>query len=308
MTSISTQAAPSRAAIWLRALRLYSVTASVVPVLFGALLAWRARDPIGAWLALPALLGGVLIHLGTNLINDLGDFERGVDHAGALGGSGVLVDRSLTPKEIARAAAICFALAGAIGIGLVLARGLPMLALGLTGILGGWGYTAGPRYKYVGLGDPFVFLLMGPLMVLGGALAVSGSFDWRVALASIPIGLLVTAILHANNLRDLEADRESGLSTLAIALGREASLRYFALLVYGAYASVLALAVARTLPWGSLTVLLTLPLAKKAVGGLRAAVSEASRKNEPVVERTAQLHFAFGLLLIAGTLASRWTG
>ncbi len=308
MTSISTQAAPSRAAIWLRALRLYSVTASVVPVLFGALLAWRARDPIGAWLALPALLGGVLIHLGTNLINDLGDFERGVDHAGALGGSGVLVERALTPREVARAALLCFVLAGLAGIGLVLARGLPMLALGLTGILGGWGYTAGPRYKYVGLGDPFVFLLMGPLMVLGGALAVSGSFDWRVALASIPIGLLVTAILHANNLRDLEADRQSGLSTLAIALGPAASLRYFALLVYGAYAALLALVLARALPWGSLAALLTVPLAKKVVGGLAAAQGTGERRSAPVVEQTAQLHLAFGLALIAGTLAARLIG
>ncbi len=258
-------------------------------------------DGLGALLAFPALLGGVLIHLGTNLINDVGDHEKGVDHPGALGGSGVLVEGILSPREMARAAFFCFGLAALIGLGLLAARGLPMFVLGLTGILGGWAYTAGPRYKYLGLGDPFVFVLMGPLMVLGGSLAVSGELHKAPLLASIPIGLLVTAILHANNIRDLEADQASGLRTLAIALGRKAALGYFRALVYGAYLAVAVLAALRVLPWTSLLVLLTIPLAHKVSAALAAAESIEARRKAPLVEGTAQLHLAFGLALIVGT-------
>jgi 1,4-dihydroxy-2-naphthoate octaprenyltransferase len=300
-----TTPAPSRAAIWLRALRLYSVTASAVPVLFGIVLAWHLRDGLGALLAIPALLGGVLIHLGTNLINDVGDYKKGVDHEGALGGSGVLVDRLLTSEELSRAAWICFGLAAAIGLGLCAARGLPMLALGSLGILGGWGYTAGPNYKYLGLGDLFVFILMGPLMVLGGALAVDGRVDLAALssplYASIPIGLLVTAILHANNLRDLEADQASGLHTVAISLGRQKSLVYFRVLVYGAYAALPVLAVLHVLPWGSLLALISLPIAHKTSAAISAAETIEARRQTPFVEGTAKLHLAFGVLLIVGT-------
>ncbi|GAC1344581.1 MAG: 1,4-dihydroxy-2-naphthoate octaprenyltransferase [Myxococcales bacterium] len=293
--------APGRAAVWLRALRLYSVTASVVPVALGVAVAWPLRDRLGLLLFVPAILAGVLLHLGTNLVNDLGDFEKGVDHEGALGGSGVLTGRMLTPRAVGRAAALCFAAAALIGVWLIAERGATLALLGAAGLVGGWGYTAGPRYKYLGLGDAFVFVLMGPLMVLGGAVAVSGRAGFAPALASIPIGLLVTAILHANNVRDLEADQQSGLHTVAIWLGRAASLRYFAALVYGAYAAAIALAATRVLPWASLLPLLTLPLARKVVGDLSAAASLEARRARPLVEQTAQLHLAFGAALIAGT-------
>jgi 1,4-dihydroxy-2-naphthoate octaprenyltransferase len=138
-------------------------------------------------------------------------------------------------------------------------------------------------------------------MVLGGALAVSGHLGADALYASIPVGLLVTAILHANNVRDLEADRESGVRTVAIALGRPASLIYFLLLVYGAYLSVLALVLVRILPWSSLLVLATIPLAYKGSRALAAAESLDARRRAPLVESTAQLHLAFGLALIAGT-------
>lgn len=293
--------APGRAAVWMRALRLYSVTASVVPVALGIAVAWPLRDRLGPLLFLPALLGGVLLHLGTNLVNDLGDFEKGVDHEGALGGSGVLTGRLLTPREVGRAAGLCFALAALIGVLLIAERGPAMAALGVAGLVGGWGYTAGPRYKYLGLGDLFVFLLMGPLMVLGGALAVSGKVTLAPVLASLPVGLLVTAILHANNVRDLEADQHSGLRTVAIWLGRRPSLAYFAALVYGAYLAVILLVALRVLPWPSLLPLLTFPLARKAVRDLAAAETVEARRARPLVEQTAQLHFAFGLALLAGT-------
>jgi 1,4-dihydroxy-2-naphthoate octaprenyltransferase len=288
------------AAVWVRALRLPTLGASLVPVLLGVALGLPARDALGAWLWLPAVLGCALLQLGSNLLNDLGDYQSGVDHEGALGGSGVLPEHLLFPSQVARAGWACFGLAAVLGAGLLVARGLPMLVLGTLGLLGGWGYTAGPRYKYLGLGDLFVFVLLGPLTALGGYVAVAGTVASVPLLAAVPAGLLITATLHSNNVRDLEADRDSGLATVALWLGRRGSLRYFALLVFGAYAALPLLALFRVLPWTALLPLLTLPLALRAVADLAQAESVEARRERPLVEQTARLHLAFGLLLVVG--------
>lgn len=294
-------AAPAASAeVWLRALRLYSITASVVPVVFGGLLAWPRRDAAGPWLWPLAVLGAVLLHLGTNLLNDHGDFASGVDRPGTSAGSGVLVEGLLTPRQVARAAALCFGLAVAVGLVLARARGWSLVALGVTGVLGGWAYTAGPRYKYVGLGDPFVFLLMGPLMSSGAALVVGGVLSWTPALAALPLGLLVTAILHANNLRDLEDDRASGVRTLAIALGRRGSVAYLAVLLGGAYVALAALAVSGAVPAAALAAVASAPLAWSLARDAARSVTLEARRAAHLVERAAQLHLAFGALCVAG--------
>jgi 1,4-dihydroxy-2-naphthoate octaprenyltransferase len=277
-------------------------------VVLGVVLAFPSRDALGAWLWLPALLSGVLLHLGANLLNDLGDYESGADRPGSPGGSGVLTERLLTTAQVERAAWTCLSLAALSGAALVVARGLPMLALGSFGLLGGWGYTAGPRFKYLGLGDLVVFATMGPLLVLGGYVAVSGQVGWTPVLASIPVGLLVTAALHANNVRDQETDRAGGIFTAAIRLGRAGSLRYFAVLVYGAYACAALLSLARVLSLGALLPLASLPLAVRLSRALGEARTPQARLEAALEERAAALHLAFGLTLIAGCTAGPWIG
>ncbi len=287
--------------VWVRALRLYSITASIVPVLFGELLGFPTRDSIGLLLALPAVLAGIFLHLGTNLINDVGDFESGVDRTGSSMGSGVLVEGILTAKQVRRAAYACFAVAIILGLALLPLRGLPLLGLGVAGFLGGWGYTAGPKYKYLGLGDVCVFFLMGPLMVLGGYFMLTGHLSWAPVLSSLPIGALVVAIMHANNLRDLASDKAMGLHTMAIWLGPRRSIVYYDLLILGAYVSLAVLVGMRVLPYGAALALLSLPVAAKLARGLAAAAKADTLQSAMVVERTAQLHLLFGLLLIVGT-------
>jgi 1,4-dihydroxy-2-naphthoate octaprenyltransferase len=296
---------PPRGTVWIQALRLYSLSASIIPVALGVALAWPQRDRAGELLWLPALVGAVLLHLGTNLLNDVGDFESGVDRLGVSEGSGVLTRGLLAPGQLSRTAYLLFALGALCGLPVAILRGWPLVALGAVGLLGGWGYTAGPRYKYLGLGDVCVFALMGPLMALGGALAVAGRLEPQVALAAIPVGLLVVAILHANNLRDLEADAEAGIHTIARGLGLRGSLLYFALLLFGAEVSLVILWRSGLLPIGALAGLITLPIGLKLLRVAARAASPAARRAANLVEETAKLHLLFGLLVVVGTVASR---
>ena len=287
------------AGVWLKALRAYSLPASVVPLLFGVAYAhWRGFPP--SWWALPlVLLAGILVHLGTNLINDVVDFQKGVDRADTMGGSGVLVAGELSVGQVRAAAIGTFAASAALGLVLVYSRGSTLLYLGLAGVAGGWFYTAPPlMLKYRAMGEPLVFAMMGPLMIAGAALAATGVLPPGVWLASVPVGLLVTAVLSANNVRDLEDDRRRGVRTLANLTGHGAGKAQYAIFLLGAYAAVPALAAAGQLPWWCMLAWLTLPLGlMQAVAVLR---STPRSFPEMGVERTAQLHMLFGVLLVVG--------
>ncbi|MFH2010924.1 MAG: 1,4-dihydroxy-2-naphthoate octaprenyltransferase [bacterium] len=291
----------NRLSLWIQAVRAFSFTASVIPVLVGGLFALGATGP-KRWALLPlAVLGGLLLHAGTNLINDYYDFQRGVDREGTFGSSGILVAGLMPPRSIFLGALVAFGLTVAIGVVLVAERGWPMLLLGGTGLLGGYLYSGRPvGYKYLALGDLLVFVLMGPLMVLGGYLTVTGQFRHEVLLLSLPIGCLVAGILCANNLRDIEHDGEAKIITLARLLGHRAGKVEYTLLVLGAYASVAVLVPAKVLsPW-TLLVLLSSPLAVKNLSLVLRSREGEARDLAFADVQTAQLHMVFGVLLGVG--------
>lgn len=293
----------SRVSLWIQAVRAFSFTASVIPVLLGGLFALGAEGP-KAWYLLPlAVLGGLLLHAGTNLINDYYDYINGVDRECSYGSSGVLVAGLLPPRAILWGALTAFGLAVALGVVLIAFRGWSMAALGVIGLAGGYLYTGRPvGYKYFALGDLLVFVLMGPLMVLGGYLTVTGVYRPEVLMLSLPLGCLVAAILAANNLRDVVHDGEANVTTLARVLGAKGGRAEYATLVAGAYAIVVGLVIARVLsPW-TLLVLISSPLALK---NLRAVLGSRPGEAEDLATAdatTAQLHMAFGLLLILGVV------
>jgi len=293
----------SRVSLWIQAVRAFSFTASVIPVLIGGLFALGAEGA-KAWYLLPlAVVGGLVLHAGTNLINDYYDYKNGVDRDCSYGSSGILVAGLLPPRAIFGGALVAFGLAAALGVVLIAYRGWSMAALGIIGLAGGYLYTGRPvGYKYFALGDLLVFVLMGPLMVIGGYLAVTGVYRHEVLLLSLPVGCLVAAILAANNLRDVVHDSEANVTTLARVLGPRGGRAEYITLVVGAYAIVVGLVIARVLsPW-TLVVLVSAPLALK---NLRTVLASRPGEAEDLATAdvtTAQVHMVFGLLLLLGTI------
>ena len=209
------------------------------------------------------------------------------------------------PEAMRRGGLIALCAALAVGIVLGFSCGWPILAFGLVGIAGGYGYTSGFwPYKYHACGPIMVFLLMGPLMALPAYYIQGGSLDWRPFLASLPIACLVTSIMHANDIRDIAHDREAGITTLAMLLGRRKALYLYAALCVGAYGVLLLLAAFGVLP---LSGLLPFVLAPGLWRTLRTLGTRPLPESELVSLDgvSARHHFLFGLLLIAGILLPR---
>lgn len=293
----------SRLSVWIQAFRPFSYTASLIPALLGGACAFREETT--QWLLLPFVLAASLsIHAATNLTNEYFDFLKGVDRPDTSGGSRVLPEGWLTPQEILTAAVVCFLITAALGLWFVHLRGWPVLLLGLIGMAGGFFYTGFPLFlKYRGLGDPMVFLLMGPLMVIGSFYVLTGTFCPAVLWSSLPVGCLVAAILSANNLRDIDDDLRAGIQTTASLLGPRWAKIEYAGLVLSAFLVAFVLIGLRILPPLSLLILLTAPL---AVRNLRSVFSrDGSQPIEMLDRRTAALHLLFGLILILSILMTK---
>jgi len=293
-----------KAALWWQAVRPFAYTASITPMLLGAVLAWFL-PPTGSavlWWLLPAiLLAGVLFHTGANLVSDYYDFMRGVDRKGTMGGSGVLVNGLLPPRQIFWGGMLAFGVGTALGLGMLTVRGWPLFVLGLVGFLGGFFYCGWPiHFKYRGLGELGIFALFGPLMVIGSYYVLTGAFQWDVFSISLPVGFLVAAIVQANNLRDIADDATSGIRTVSLMFGQSfAALEYYAM-VGGAYLSVVVMVALGILPVWTLAVALSIPPAIKIVRLIQSSHGRHTSQLAIIDQMTAQVHLLFGLLLILG--------
>jgi 1,4-dihydroxy-2-naphthoate polyprenyltransferase len=288
----------TKAAAWLHAARIPTLSASVIPVLVGSSLAWR-HGAFRLFPAIAALVGALAIQIGTNLANDLFDHEKGADPPERIGPPRVLSMGWLTPSEVRAAMLGAFAVALLAGLYLFAVAGWPVITIGLTSIAAGILYTAGPvALAYVGLGDLFVFLFFGLVAVLGTYYVETLRLDPEAVIVAIPVGVLATAILVVNNLRDIETDRAAKKLTLAVVLGRRAARTEYAALLVSAYLVPVAL-------WaqGLRTAWILLPLGTASLGaGLLQTLFQ--REDGPSLNRalvgTARLHAWFGLLLAAG--------
>jgi 1,4-dihydroxy-2-naphthoate octaprenyltransferase len=290
---------------WLMALRPVSFTASVIPVLVGTAIA--AQDEFHPVLFVLALAGSVAIHAGTNLVNDYFDHVKGTDGDDALGPSGVIQRGMLSARAVLAGGIVAFAIGAVIGIAITLMTGWPVLALGVASVLAGYFYTASPfSLAYRGLGEVVVFVFMGPVIVLGAYYVQTESWSWEAFAASVPIGLLVAAILHANNVRDIDNDRLHHKWTLAALAGRPLADYEYMALTLGGYAVVVAMTAAGAAPWPVLVTLLTLPLALRVV---RLEVNQRTARGlNLVLAQTAGLHMLFGTLMALGFAVAVWTG
>lgn len=284
--------------IWWRAARPWSFTAATIPAVLGTMIA-AFQGTFNLLHAALVLVGSIALQAGTNLINDFYDYRKGTDNEQSLGIGGAIQRKELTPRQVFWGGISAFALGSGIGLYLVSISGPLILILGILSVLAGFFYTAGPAaLAYTGLGEITVFIFMGPVIVVGAYYVQAGAIGWDVFGASLPIAFLVAAILHANNLRDMETDRRIGKRTLAIILGRKyANIEYY-VLVGGTYAALIATVIFGISPLSTLITLITLPTAVDLMR--RVALNAEPAALNPVLRKTAQLHQRFGMLLIGG--------
>lgn len=290
---------------WFLASRPWSFTMTAISVSVGSALA--AIDGPFDWpLAMLALLSAVLLHAATNLINDYYDVVNGVDTVQAATAQyrpHPLVEGLLPREHVRHVAYGLFVLAALIGIYLTLVCGVVVLIIGLVGLLAGLTYTAPPlKYKYVALGEVSVFLMWGPLMVEGAYFVQRQSLSVPAFWVSLPFGVLVALVLLANNIRDMDHDRQRGIRTLAILLGRRMGLNTYIALTALAYAGMLALALTGVMTMWVLIIFASLPLAVRLLRQMKRAVPA----NADAL--TAKLDTAFGLLLVVSLIIEGLVG
>ncbi len=291
---------PSGVQAWLVGARVRTLPAAVVPVLVGTAIAYAQRPQGGSWSpvrALLALLVSLALQVGVNFANDYSDGVRGTDDARVgplrLVGSGIK-----SAAAVKAAALLALAVAAVAGLALAILTSWWLIAVGLGAIVAAWGYTGGPRpYGYAGLGEVFVFVFFGIVAVAGSAFVQREQLTAAAFVAAFPVGLLATALLVTNNLRDIPGDRVAGKRTLAVRLGDQATRSFFLALVVGAFAAVVVLAVVLKRP-AVLLGLVAAPLARGPLATLRHGA--LGRDLIPVLGGTAKVQLAVGALMSIG--------
>ena len=283
--------------IWFQAVRPFTLSAAVVPVLVGSTLA-AETGTFHAFLFILVLIGSVLVQCGTNLTDEYADHDNDAARHKVQAPYKVIARGLLTPGAVLRGALACFGLAALIGVFLVTRTGWPLAVVCLASVGVAYCYSAGPLpLGNVALGEPLVFIFMGPVMVLGSFYVQTQTVSWTAAWLSLPVACLVTDILIANNLRDAEEDSLSGKTTLVHLWGRQPVAVLYCALLLTAFASVAALVLTGLGSWIWLATFLSLP---QAIGTARNVTRSKERAGlHQALRGTAQLHLRFGLLLSA---------
>ena len=293
---------PPTIKIWLTALRLFSYTASLIPVLLGLAISNYLGFPIKWGLFALTLIGVISFQVAANLLNDCFDYKRGLDRI-VVPTSGAIVRGWLTERQVFRGAMVALTIGISCGITLTIICGWIILALGLAGTLLTLGYTrSNICFKYHAMGDIVVFITFGILPIFGTFWVQTQTFSILPLLWSIPMCLYTVGILHANNWRDISTDKKSNCKTIAGILGSTGSQRYYRILILSPYIITIALIISSILltvnyaPLTATLALLSLPPAIKLTRTTPAETPDLDGK-------TALLHLAFGLLLTIGIFA-----
>jgi 1,4-dihydroxy-2-naphthoate octaprenyltransferase len=294
-------ARPSALEAWIAAARPRTLTIAAVPVFVGAALARMETAQFDPAATVAALVAAVLIQVGTNMQNDLGDFERGADTAERLGPPRVTSMGWIAPGDLRLGAGLAFGLACLVGSYLAWRGGWPILVAGLASIAAGIAYTSGPRpIAYTGLGELFVLVFFGVVAVCGTYYLEAARLSWSAAIAGVMIGMLAAAILVVNNYRDIEVDRRVGKHTLAACFGRGFAKAEYTFLLLAPFALLPALGALQGFRPSAALPLAALPcaflLARKIVS------APPGRWLNRLLGQTAGLQLGFALLLTASFL------
>jgi 1,4-dihydroxy-2-naphthoate octaprenyltransferase len=284
------------------ATRIPFLTATIVPVLLGAVIA-RSHGASSWWLTVLALVGGALIHLGLNVGNDVADATSGADEANVnptmySGGSRVIQYGLVSLETMKKVSLACYTGGIAIGLFLAATRGWELLLVGAAGLFLAISYTGPPlRLVHRGLGELCVALGFGPIMVLGSYFVVAQTFSWEAFYASLPVALLIMLVLYVNQIPDRPADAKAGKRTIVVRLKESSIVTGYALFVGLAFGLIVLGPLAGTTPWWTLIALAPIPVAVRVYRAL------GPHYNSPYELMSAMganimLHFSVGILLI----------
>ena len=280
---------------WFFATRPWSFPASAMPVLATfAYMTWvcslygMSIDWVSGVLA---IVGIVFFHASGNMLSDVRDYKKGVD-AGL--NHMPLVNGSFRPKEYVTFSTVLFVLGCIIGFYIMSRCGWPLLYAAVYGAFFTLTYAT---FKYYALGDLVIFLSYGVIPILGTTYATISEYYYPALVLALPIGLITVAILHVNNTRDIESDRAAGIRTLAMLLGKRASINLYVFEVYFPFVLVIATVCCGWLPWYSLIVLLAFPKARANARTVRSSRKQGNECLNMMDAATSQLQLMFSLLL-----------
>jgi len=252
-----------------------------------------------------ALLAGIFTHAGINVLNDYFDHLNQTDDLNQTpltpfaGGSRMIQNGILTDTATYRYGIVLLTIAVGIGLWLVWMRGLPLLWIGLIGVLSGYFYSAPPfAFQRRGLGEILVGLNFGVLAVLGAYYVQTQTLGISVAIAALPLTFLVTAILYINEFPDYVADKQAGKNTLVVRLGQASARLIYVILIVLSFLTVIVGVILNSLPWLSLISLLALPLGILAIKNLYTYYKEPMALI-PAIKNTILLHTLVSLFLIS---------
>jgi 1,4-dihydroxy-2-naphthoate octaprenyltransferase len=286
---------------WGLAIRPRTLPAAAAGVVMGSALAWRdgffRMDA-----ALACLFAALLLQIGSNLANDVFDFERGTDTPERLGPMRVTQAGMLTPLQVKMGMGVVFGVAALLGLYLAWLGGLPIILIGVAAIISAIAYTGGPfPLGYHGLGDIFVFFFFGLAAVVGTYYVQAGTVSVAAWWMAIPPGLIITAILVVNNLRDLENDRKGGKHTLAVIFGERFAKIEYLLCMLAAYLTLPLAAWMGIVSWFSLLAWGSFPIALRAV---RTVLTQKGRPLNAALAGTGQAAFVLSVLFWVGMVVS----
>jgi 1,4-dihydroxy-2-naphthoate octaprenyltransferase len=296
--------------IWWEGIRPAYLMISLLPVLLGSVAAWTQsislKTPRGNFSLIKlviTIIAVLLLQIGAHLINDYYDYLRGIDTNNSLGPGGLIQEGLIKPDRVLAAGLIALGLGALLGVLVAVLGGWPILVLGLIGVLAAYFYSGKPKgLSSLVLGEIVCFLIFGPLITVGSYMAQTGHLDRIVYIYGISLGLLATAFIHLNNMRDTESDALAGKHTLASLLGLRLSRTLYVMLVLGAYAPIVALGLPRHAPHLLLIVLWTLPVLVIVITTVIRTISPASM--HLAMLETLKLETFFTILLIVALVVT----
>lgn len=288
---------------WPEVLHFRSLPATIVPILLGLFYAALVGWPISAWASVLALTGGILVHLASNLHNELSEFHDALLRNQPVEGNPIN-EHSLNPGLVWSVAIMLYGVATLAGLPLLWLRGGEFLAVGAVAFMIASFYSLHQHTStnYAVARDLLMFVLMGPLMAVASAIAVSGHWNLQLVVVALPIGFFVALILHEHEIYSIPIDRRAGATTLAIVLGFKGSKLYYGLLIAAGYLVIGFLTVLDYIPVWTLMTYLSLPYALYNLRLLREIESPLHPRMAQLRRSTAVLQAMFGVFYLAGFL------